>query len=134
MNYTIQATSLSQKKGTANIKESSIDFGTSSYSEMLPNPAELFLSSLAACILKNVERFAILMKFEYDKNEIKVTALRLDKPPRMDEIQYHLIIFTNDESINLPLLKRNIENFGTIYNTIKSPCNIAGEIELKRAL
>ena len=129
MNYIIKATSTAKKSGEIQIKKSTIDFGTTSHSEMLPNPAELFLSSLAACILKNVERFSGLMKFEYIETEIKVSAVRFDKPPRMNEIYYHLTIYTKDDSLNIPLLRRNIEKFGTIYNTINASCTIVGDIE-----
>ena len=66
MNYHISATSYSNQAASLHINESNIKFGTTSNkSETLPNPAELFLGSFAACILKNVERFSILMNFEY---------------------------------------------------------------------
>jgi len=127
MTYSIKAISTSKVSGVATIKDSEIIFGTTA-DETLPNPAEVFLSSIAACILKNVERFSDLLNFEYSKAEIIINATRLEKPPRMDDIIYELTIFSQDPKIKVDLLKKNIEKFGTIYNTVKVSCAIDGEI------
>ena len=130
MNYHIKASSISNSDAKIQIKESSIDFGTTSKtSEILPNPAELFLSAFAACILKNVERFSTMMKFNYSKAAIEVHATRLENPPRMENVNYVLTIYSKDKKLNVPLLKKNIEKFGTIYNTVKLSCTISGTIK-----
>jgi uncharacterized OsmC-like protein len=129
MNYHISATSFSNQTALLHINESNIKFGTtSSESETLPNPAELFLGSFAACILKNVERFSGMMKFNYEKATLSVNAARLENPPRMESLVYELTIYSQDEKLNIQLLKKNIEKFGTIYNTIKLSCSITGII------
>lgn len=129
MEYTVKAGSSSKSNAVIQVKGSEISFGiTPETANSEPYPAELLLGSLAACILKNVERFSQLMNFEYDKAEITVKGIRLEKPPRMDEIQYELTIHSQDEKLNIDLLKRNIENFGTIFNTVKSSCSVSGEI------
>jgi len=130
MNYQIKASSLSNEDAIIHIKASDIDFGTTSKTtEVLPNPAELFLGSFAACMLKNVERFSTMMKFSYIKTTLNVSATRLDNPPRMENINYDLTIYTKDDKLNVELLKKNIEKFGTIYNTIKLSCSISGTIK-----
>ena len=129
MEYIIQAVSYFKKEASFQVKDADISFGiTPVTADTLPNPAELFLGSLSACMLKNVERFSQLMNFEYEKAEITVKGIRLEKPPRMDEIQYELTTYSLDEKLNIELLKRNIENFGTIFNTVKSSCSISGII------
>lgn len=129
MEYQIKASSVSAKDAILQIKQNKIAFGTTSNSaEILPNPAELFLGVFAACMLKNVERFSAMMKFTYAKAVVNVSAIRTEKPVKMDDINYELIIYSSDENINTVLLKKNIENFGTIYNTVKLSCNINGEI------
>ncbi len=129
MEYSIKATSSSNYNGTINKRQTKISFATTEESEeTLANPAELFLGSFAACILKNVERFSKFQKFEYTNAEIKVNATRLEKPPRIDKVIYELIIYSKDNSLNTELLKRNIEKFGTIFNTIKSSCLVEGKI------
>jgi len=130
MNYQIKASSLSNEDAIIHIKTSDIDFGTTvKTAEVLPNPAELFLGSFAACMLKNVERFSTMMKFSYTKTTLNVSATRLDNPPRMENINYDLTIYTKDDKLNVELLKKNIEKFGTIYNTIKLSCSISGTIK-----
>lgn len=131
MKYSVKAHSASKNDAVITIKESQIRFGIVAESEAtLPNPAELFLGSFSACVLKNVERFSHLMKFNYSNAEITVSATRLEKPSRMDEINYELLIYSQDKTLNIPLLKKNIEHFGTIFNTIKSSCSISGTITL----
>ena len=130
MSYQVLGNSISKKSALVSIKTSSIDFGiTPETQDTLPSPAELFLSAFSACILKNVERFSVYLKFEYSKAEITVKANRLEKPPRMDEINYELLIYSKDESLNLDLLQKNIEKFGTIYNTVNLSCSISGKIK-----
>lgn len=132
MEYSITANSVAKNDATLDIKDSNIAFGTTEKTaNQLPNPAELFLSSFAACVLKNVERFSGLLHFEYDKAEIKVSATRLENPPRMKDIRYMLTIFSKDEKLRVELLKKNIEKFGTIFNTIQAACSISGTIEKK---
>jgi len=131
MNYKILATSLSKNDATIQVKESIIAFGTTTKTAItLPNPAELFLSSFAACMLKNVERFSVMMKFNYEKTVLEVTAARFENPPRMDDIMYTLTIYSNEDKLNVTLLKKNIEKYGTIYNTVKQTCSISGNIKI----
>ncbi len=130
MKYSIKASSTSKDKASLGIKQSTIDFGiTTESGDTLPNPAELFLGAFSACILKNIERFSVMMGFEYSKAEITVTATRFEKPPRMDDIIYELIVYSKDENLNIDLLKKNIEKFGTIFNTFKTSCSVNGEIK-----
>ena len=131
MNYQIKASSISNQDAVVHIKESNIDFGTTpNTAEILPNPAELLLGSFAACILKNVERFSGMMNFSFTKATLEVNATRLENPPRMDNIVCNLTIYSNDKRLNTDLLKKNLEKFGTIYNTLKLSCTISGTIDI----
>lgn len=133
MNYHIKASSISNNDAEIYIKESNISFGTTQKTvKSLPNPAELLLGSLSACMLKNVERFSGMMKFSYAKAIIEIQATRLESPPKMDDIIYNLTIYSNDEKLNTTLLKKNLEKFGTIYNTLKVSCNISGVINIEK--
>ncbi|QNK78036.1 OsmC family protein [Winogradskyella undariae] len=131
MNYNIKASSVSNEDAVIHIKKSHIDFGTTTQTaDTLPNPAELFLGSFSACMLKNVERFSKMMNFTYTKATVHVEAARLEHPPRMENINYNLKIYSTDEKLNLDLLKKNIEKHGTIYNTVKLSCAITGTIKM----
>ena len=129
MNYQINASSISNQDAEIQIKESTIAFGTTSKTaETLPNPAELLLGSFSACMLKNVERFSSLMRFTYSNAKLEVKATRLENPPRMDNIEYNLTIYSKDQKLNTALLRKNLEKFGTIYNTLKLSCSISGTV------
>lgn len=70
-----------------------------------------------------------MMHFNYTRAELKIKAVRLEKPPRMDEIQYDLVIYSLDENLNIDLLQKNIEKHGTIFNTVKACCTINGTVK-----
>jgi len=70
----------------------------------------------------------LILHPSYSRAEISVSATRLEKPPRIDDIHYELKIFSNDAKLNINLLKKNIEKFGTIFNTVQTSCTIKGEI------
>lgn len=132
MNYYIEASSLANADAVIQIKQSQIAFGTTAATaDTLANPAELLLGAFASCILKNVERFSGILKFTYSKANIEVNATRLENPPRMDHIKYQLTIHSTDEKLNTVLLQKNIEKFGTIFNTVKQSCSISGTINIQ---
>lgn len=131
MNYSIIAQSEANNNAGITIRETEIHFGTTAASaDSLANPAELFLSAFAACILKNVERFSGIMGFAYSRARIEVSGSRLEKPPRMDQITYALEVYSTDIRLNPELLKKNIEKQGTIYNTVNAACSIHGSISI----
>ena len=96
---------------------------------LLPNPAELFLSSFAACVLKNVERYSQKLNIPYTKAEITVNGFRSDVPPAMVRVEYELRIFSEAEPRKVDLLYRNVKKFGTIYNTVAAACEVEGNLE-----
>lgn len=111
MEYKIKASSISNKDASIQIKQSEIAFGTTpEAAETLPNPAELFLGAFASCMLKNVERFSSMMKFKYEKAEVNVAATRTEKPLKMDNLIYKLTVFSEDENLNISLLKKILKN------------------------
>jgi len=130
MEYTLKAISTSGSNGEIQLNHHLIPFGiTVENDEENPIPVDFFNASLGACVLKNVERLSSIMNFDYTKAEIELTANRINKPTNISSIRYKLKVYSSD-TINLNLLKKNIENHGTIYNTVKQVCKISGNIEL----
>ncbi len=41
------------------------------------------------------------------------------------------MVFSKDEKFRVELLKKDIEKFGTIFNTVQKTCSISGTIEKK---
>ena len=93
------------------------------------NPAELLLASVAACILKNMERVAPMINFEYSGVTVTVYGVRQDSPPKISSIDYEIIIDTDENDRKLSLMHDNIKKFGTIYNTIASGTELKGVLK-----
>jgi uncharacterized OsmC-like protein len=96
-----------------------------------PGPAELLAASFSACLLKNLERAGQLLAFQYDDAEVEVVARRQDDPPRFVEITYVMRINTAEPQRRIDLIHRNLQKFGTVYNTLAAVCAVHGTIEAK---
>ena len=92
------------------------------------NPAELFLASIAACMLKGIERVSPLLQFSLRGVNIKVHGVRLDNPPRMIRITYEILVDTDEPDHRLNLLHENVRKFGTISNTVALACPLTGTL------
>ena len=92
------------------------------------NPAELFLASIAACILKGIERVTPLLGFSLDGVEVRLHAERQDSSPKMTSVSYEIIVQTTETDQRLELLHKNVRKYGTISNTVASAIHLAGTI------
>ena len=90
------------------------------------NPAELLLASIAACILKNMERVAPMIHFAYSGVTVKIYGIRQDSPPKISSIDYEIIVDTDEDDRKLELMHENIKKFGTIYNTVAEGTELEG--------
>lgn len=97
-----------------------------------PGPAELLCASLAACLLKNIERFSEMLPFDYEVASVGVTAERQDAPPRMVRMHYRIEVVTDEPDHRVELLHRNIRRFGTITNTLAAACDLDGDLTARR--
>jgi len=95
------------------------------------NPAELLLASLAACMLKGTERVLPFLHFDLRGIEISVQGTRQDAPPRMLSIDYQIVVDTDEDDDQLDLLHRNLQKYGTVYNTLAAAVELAGTIARK---
>ena len=129
MRYSVEAAVVQRGLSRAVTREASIEFDTSvEQSASLMGPAGLLASAFAACVLKNVERFARMLSFTYVTASIRVTLERQDKPPRISSVQYALHLVTAEPQHRVDLLHLNIVKFGTIYNTLAAACPVSGSI------
>jgi uncharacterized OsmC-like protein len=93
------------------------------------NPAELLLASLAACIIKGIERVTPILKFELRAVEVSLHGVRQDVPPRMESITYEILIDTNENDHRLALLHENVKKYGTVYNTVAPGTQLSGTLK-----
>lgn len=95
------------------------------------NPAELLLAALSACMIKGIERVAPLLKFSYRGVEVNVHGVRQDVPPKLESIEYQIIVDTDEDDHRLVLLHKNIKQFGTVFNTVVHGTSLNGAISRK---
>lgn len=95
------------------------------------NPAELFLASIAACMIKGIERMIPLLKFQVRGVEVKLHGVRQDSPPKMVAITYELVVDTEEDDRRLALLHTNVRRYGTISNTVAAAAKLEGTIRRK---
>ena len=129
LEYEIEATVQNGGLAKAIANHSGIAFdATSGRDEILPNPAELLLTSLAACMLKNLQRYSEILHIPYRNAKISIHGIRNDNPPYMSEINYRLEVDTDADERKIENWHKNIIKFGTITNTLERACKLEGKM------
>jgi uncharacterized OsmC-like protein len=95
------------------------------------NPAELFLASIAACMLKSIERVTPMLKFGLRSVEVRLKAARQDAPPRIISVDYVITVDTDESDQRLELLHTNVRKYGTIFNTVADAAGLSGMLQRK---
>ncbi|MDJ0390761.1 OsmC family protein [Roseomonas sp. E05] len=90
------------------------------------NPAELLLAALAACMVKGIERVTPMLRFSLQGVEIRLRAERQDVPPRITQIDYEILVDTDEADHRLELLHQNVRKYGTISNTLAAAVPLEG--------
>jgi uncharacterized OsmC-like protein len=129
MRYEVTARNVAPGVSEASCKRTRIEFDSGPMPSLeLAGPAELLAAAFAACVLKNVTRFSEILPFRYEDAAIDVVAEREGVPPRIARIHYVLRLTTDEPEHGVEHLQKNIEKFGTIYNTLAGVCEVTGEI------
>jgi uncharacterized OsmC-like protein len=92
------------------------------------NPAELLLAALGACMLKGIERVVPMLKFSLRGVDIALHAVRQDAPPRIESIDYEILVESDEPDRRLALLHENVKKFGTVFNTIAPGTQLRGTL------
>lgn len=92
------------------------------------NPAELLLAALSACIIKGIERVAPMLGFQMRGVTVRVHGVRQDVPPRMESIDYVILVDSDEPEGRLKLLHENVKKYGTVFNTIAPGTSLSGEL------
>ena len=82
------------------------------------NPAELLLAALSACMIKGIERVTPMLKCSFRGVEVRMHGVRQDVPPRMERIDYEILVETDEPDHRLELLHENVKKYGTVFNTV----------------
>lgn len=90
------------------------------------NPAELLLGALSACMIKGIMRVSPMLDFKLTGIEVVVSGVRQDVPPKMESIEYEIIVDTDENDDRLELLHKNVKKYGTVFNTVSAGTNLNG--------
>ncbi len=133
LTYSVSAKRLDAHGSEARTKEARLTLDTDLAGRLDAfNPAELFLASIAACILKGIERVTPLLGFELAGVDVRLNGVRQDSPPRMISVTYEIVVETSETDQRLELLHKNVRKFGTISNTVAEAANLSGSIRRKQ--
>src|SRR5690606_13980004 len=118
LEYSVNARRLDAHGSEANTKDATITLDTDVKGRADAfNPAELFLAAIAACMIKGIERVTPMLQFDLRGVEVKLHGVRQDSPPKIISVDYELVVDTDETDQRLELLHKNVQKFGTIYNT-----------------
>jgi uncharacterized OsmC-like protein len=129
LEYKVEAHRVNAHRAVATSKAAQIELDTDPAGRVDAfNAAELLLASVAACMIKGIERVAPMLHFEFDGASIEIMGVRQDRPPKMISIDYVLTVKTHETDQRLELLHKNIRKYGTISNTVAAATELNGII------
>ncbi|PKP72234.1 MAG: osmotically inducible protein C [Alphaproteobacteria bacterium HGW-Alphaproteobacteria-5] len=129
LEYSVKARRIDDHGSLATTKQAEVMLDTDmSGRDDAFNPAELFLASIAACMIKGIERVTPMLDFNLRGVEVKLHGIRQDSPPKMVSINYEIIVDTDEDDRRLDLLHKNVRKFGTISNTVADAVQLEGMI------
>ncbi len=129
MTFTVNTRRVDAHGSLAKCKEASVTLDTDVNGRADAfNPAELLLAALTACMIKGIERVTPVLKFQLRGVEVRVHGVRQDVPPRMESIDYELIVDTDEDDRRLELLHDNVKRYGTVFNTVAPGTAMSGTI------
>jgi uncharacterized OsmC-like protein len=133
LSYSVRARRIDDHGSLATTKAAEImlDTGVAGRTDAF-NPAELFLASIAACMIKGIERVAPLLKFDLRGVDVSLRAARQDAPPKLVSVDYEIIVDTGEDDRRLELLHENVRKYGTISNTVAEATKLAGTLRRKQ--
>lgn len=132
LEYTVSARRIDSHGSEATTKDARIVLDTDRAGRADAfNPAELLLASLAACILKGTERVVPMLQFGLRGMDVAITGFRQDSPPKMIRITYQIAVDTDETDQRIDLLHKNLQKYGTIYNTLAGATELSGTIRRK---
>ena len=129
LEYKVSATRIDAHGSEASTKEARLALDTDIAGRRDAfNPAELLLASLAACIIKGIERVTPMLHFQFLGVTVKLHGIRQDAPPMITEISYEIVVDTDEDDRRLELLHTNVRKYGTISNTLARATKLEGTI------
>ncbi len=86
------------------------------------------MAAVAACMIKSIERVTPILNFDLRGVEVRLHGVRQDAPPRMEAIQYEILVDSDESDQRLKLLHDNVMKYGTVYNTVAPGTQLSGTL------
>lgn len=132
LEYRVSATRIDDQGSVARAKQAEVVLDTALAGRVDAfNPVELLLASLAACMIKGVERVMPMLHFDLRGVDVSLHAVRQDAPPKIISIDYEIVVDTDEDDRRLELLHTNVRKYGTISNTLAAATSLNGTIKRK---
>ncbi|HMS16367.1 MAG TPA: OsmC family protein [Planctomycetota bacterium] len=129
LNFSVSAHRKDAHSSTATCKSAAIQLDTDLAGSMDAfNPAELLLAALAACIIKGIERVTPILRFQFRNVTVQVHGVRQNVPPKLESIDYLILVDTDEPEGRLALLHDNVKKYGTVFNTVAPGTALKGEL------
>ena len=129
MEFRVTATRLDAHGALASCKDASFTLDTDLGGRPDAfNPAELLMAALAACMIKGIERVAPILGFQLRGVDIRLHGVRQDVPPKMESIDYEILVDTDETDHRLELLHDNVRKYGTVFNTVAPGTQLGGRM------
>ena len=80
-------------------------------------------------MIKGIERVTPILKFELRGVEVRLHGVRQDAPPKMESIDYQIVVDSDESDHRLALLHENVKKFGTVFNTVAPGTQLQGVLE-----
>jgi putative redox protein len=89
---------------------------------------ETLLAALGVCLTTNVNDLADKMRLQVDSVYVEIEGDRRDKPPRLVQVRYRLLLDSPEPPDKLAKLHALAAQLGTVTNTLLSGVAVQGEL------
>lgn len=97
------------------------------------NAAETLLAALGACMMTNVNAIGQKMRLNIEDVQIEFDAVRSDEPAILTEIDFKLIVTSQEPEEKLAELYNLSVKWGTVVSTVKQGLTPNGSLVIRRS-
>jgi len=98
------------------------------------NAAQTVLAALGACLISNITYFAEVLRLDVTDLSVNLRGLRVDKPPGLFQIDYEVILASDEPEDKLQKLTDLAAKWGTVTNTLVEGIEPQGRLVINRSI
>jgi len=97
------------------------------------NAAQTVLAALGACLISNITYFAEVLRLDVADLRVTLRGLRVDKPPGLFQIDYEVILVSDEPEDKLQKLADLAAKWGTVTNTLVEGVEPQGRLVINKS-